>query len=221
MASYRFVFSSPNWIKNVILCAIASLVPIAGLMVLFGYIFEIIEALHKKGKNAPAPGESYPDFDLNKITDYLMRGIVPFVVAMVFGVVGGIVLGITYLIGVLVMAAVAKMGGVVVGVVALFLFLILMALALVFNLINLPFLLRAGLTRDFGSAFSMPFAKDFLSRVGKETFIALLFWNISSSVVMGLGLLLCIVGIYPASAIAILAFVHLEYQLYELYLSKG
>jgi hypothetical protein len=221
MGAYRFVFSSPNWIKNVLLCAVCSLVPIAGQMVLFGYLFEIIETLHKRGKNAPAPGESYPNFELNKITDYLMRGIVPTIVALALGFLAAIVIGVVYGIGVAIMALVGKMGGVVVGIVGLFLFLFVTLLGVAAAMIILPFLLRAGLTRDFGSALSVPFAKDFLSRVGKETLISVLFMDVSGTILMGIGVILCIIGVYPAAAIVTIAYFHIIYQLYEVYLGKG
>src|SRR5205823_5875994 len=77
MESYRFLFRSPKWGMNLLLCAVAPFVPIAGAMVLFGYQFDIIEYLHRHGDG------DYPDFDFDHLMDYLKRGAWPFLVQMI------------------------------------------------------------------------------------------------------------------------------------------
>jgi hypothetical protein len=220
--AFKFAFQNPNWIRNVLLAAICALVPVAGAIVLAGYIFEIVEALHKRGKNPPAAGEEpYPSFDLNRVMDYFMRGIPPLVVGLIFYVVTSIVIGIVYGIGLIVMAMAAKMGGAVVAIVMLFMLLVIFMVAVVSAVLQLPLVLRAGLSRDIGSSFSVPFLKDFLNKIGKETVISQIVLGLAAMIGVGVGFMLCLVPGFVASGVIPYAFAHIDYQLYTLYLGKG
>jgi hypothetical protein len=110
------------------------------------------------------------------------------------------------------------------GVLPVIFFVVFAVFYLVFaaalGVLTAPLYLRAGLSGDFGSAFSMDFYRDFLKRVGKEAVLAQLFLTVSSLLVFGVGALVCCVGIYPAVALAMFARHHLDYQLYELYLER-
>jgi len=77
MESYRFLFRSPNWITNLLLCTVAQFVPVIGPMVFLGYQFEIIEFLHRRGDG------DYPDVDLDRLNRYLGRGAWLFLVHLV------------------------------------------------------------------------------------------------------------------------------------------
>src|SRR5262245_61754296 len=78
--AYKFLFESPNWLMNLLASSICQLVPILGPMVFLGYAYEIVEALHRQ-KDA-----RYPDFDTNRLLDYLKRGVWPFIVRLIVGV---------------------------------------------------------------------------------------------------------------------------------------
>jgi hypothetical protein len=88
-------------------------------------------------------------------------------------------------------------------------------------IIQLPLYLRAGLRRDFGSAFSMAFLKDFLKRTWGPLLLSQIFLHVTGVVVVLAGFMLCIVGMYPAAALVMMATHHIDYQLYELYLQRG
>jgi hypothetical protein len=239
---------------NLVWGGLCFLVPIVGPMVMVGYLFEVIEWLHRRreeeelpwveptgvaaapegairiepgapaGRFQYAAPEQYPDFNVNRIQDYLMRGAWPFLVQLVIGLPVGLVLG-----GILPGAGLGLIGWSVANnvhplvIVALGLMMaaVCFAAVVLLALIQLPLYLRAGLRRDFGSAFSMAFLKDFLKRVWAPLLLSQLFLHFTGVFVALGGLLLCVVGVYPASALVMMATHHIDYQLYELYLARG
>lgn len=253
LLAYRFVFRSPNWLMNLVWGGLCFLVPIVGPMVMVGYLFELIEWLHRRReeeklpwveptgvaaapegavRTGPGPSagafeyaapEQYPDFNVNRIQEYLMRGVWPFLVQLVVGLPVGLVLGILPTVGGLaIVAAVANnVHPLVIVAISLAAAAVYFASFVLLALIQLPFYLRAGLRRDFGSAFSMAFLKDFLRRVWGPLLLSQLFLHVTGTFVVLGGLLLCFVGVYPASALLMMATHHIDYQLYELYLARG
>jgi hypothetical protein len=251
--AYRFVFQSRNWLKNLLWGSLCFLVPILGPMVLAGYLFEVIEWLHRRREEerlpwveptgitaAPEaaiqtePGVSagdfeyaapdhYPDFNVNRIQDYLMRGVWPFLVQLVVGLpLAFFIIGLYVLTVLLIGVAVANNVGpfVIVPILLVAALAFLVGLVLM-GVIQVPLYLRAGLSRDFGSAFSMAYLKDFLKRTGKEVVLSQLFLHATGIVLGLLGAMACVIGAYPAAALGMMATHHLDYQLYELYLQRG
>src|SRR5436190_21917671 len=76
-----YVFQNPNWLINLLMMGVCQLIPIVGPLVLVGYQFEVVEALHRD------PRRTYPDFDFGRFVDYLVRGLWPFLVGLVASVV--------------------------------------------------------------------------------------------------------------------------------------
>src|ERR1700687_1905721 len=97
--SYRFLFESPNWLMNLLAAAICLVVPVVGPMVFLGYVFEIIESLHRR------KGSPYPDFDTKQLMKYLTRGLWPFLVRLVVLLPLGAIMMIVYIVLVVFMAA--------------------------------------------------------------------------------------------------------------------
>ncbi len=253
LLAYRFVFRSPNWLMNLLWGSLCFLVPIVGPMVIVGYLFEVIEWLHRRreeeklpwveptgiaaapeGAVQTEPGasaggyqyaapEQYPDFNVNRLQEYLMRGVWPFLVQLVIGLpLAFFIIGLYVLTVLLIGVAVANNVGpfVIVPILLVAALAFLVGLVLL-GIIQVPLYLRAGLGRDFGSAFSMAYLKDFLKRTGKEVVLAQLFLH-ATGIVLGLvGALACFVGAYPAAALGMMATHHLDFQLYELYLARG
>ena len=167
MRSFHYVFENPNWITNLLfvgLCKLsANVIPIIGQLVFAGYQFEIIEALHRR------PGSQYPDFDMNKLLDYLVRGFWVFLVKLVIGLVMSPVLGGLALVFVVLFISAGAAGGedgAAIAMVILVPIVLCVGLAMlaVINVLAVPFTLRAGLTQDFGAAFDFGFAKQFFSK---------------------------------------------------------
>src|SRR5229473_727046 len=77
MYAYRYVFESPKWMANLLAAIICHLVPIVGPIVFLGYGFEMIESLHRRKDSR------YLDFDTNRLSEHLNRGLWPFLVQLV------------------------------------------------------------------------------------------------------------------------------------------
>jgi hypothetical protein len=226
LESYQFIFRSPRGLKNLLSCAVGLLVPIAGQMVVLGYHFDIIESLHLRGR------QSYPDFDTNRLVKYLVRGAWPFLVQLIIGMVAGMLPVIPIIVcyfGFFISlmqnlqgapgssSAGVVIWGIFLGLSVLFSLLIDVAAAVIL----VPMTLRAGLMQDFGAGFSWPFIRDFMGRMWGRTVLAELFLIVTAIPLTFLGLLLCIVGAYPAGAWVQFARAYLLFELYEEYLKRG
>jgi Protein of unknown function (DUF4013) len=224
LEAYQFPFRSPKWLQNVLYCLVAALVPIVGMMVLLGYQFEIIEALHLRGDK-----DDYPDFDVNRLLKYLLRGAWPFLVALIVGLPVGLVGVIPLLVsyfGLLISMTPAGGAGnspwTPVWVVLLIAsYLLLLLLQVVGSVIAIPLMLRAGLMQDFGAAFNWNFLRDFLRRMWGPTFLAELFLIFSALVLSLAGMLVFCVGSLFVAPVVQLARAYLFWELYEEYLRRG
>jgi hypothetical protein len=218
-----------------------------GPIVFIGYCFEIIDVLLRRRQServgaslAPAdpmgewvmdavPADEdydaglYPDFNFNRFADYLTRGIWPFLAQLIVNLVIGMIAAFFLIAGLMIAGFAAGVANSAVMFLAVYaLFLVIYAfLKTLAGILMMPLYLRAGLSCDFASAFSMEFFRDFLKRVGKEVVLAELFLMATGALLSIVGLLLCYVGIFPAIALMLYARHHLEYQLYALYLERG
>ena len=95
--SYRFAFQSDNWQKNLLLTTVCVLIPVIGMMVLLGYLFEVIEFKHRQGDEKP-----YADFDFDRFVDYLKRGLWPFLCGLVIAAVLAPVFMVMYFVPMLI-----------------------------------------------------------------------------------------------------------------------
>jgi hypothetical protein len=218
--AYRYVFANPNWVTNVLLVTVCQLIPVIGPIVMLGYQFEIIEALHRD------PRRVYPDFTFDRFVEYLKRGLWPFLVSLVAGFAVGIPMMVLFyiLMGVVFVAASGVGGdaGPVVGVIGFLLASLAFVIAAVaLSVLMMPMILRAGLAQDFGGSFNLDFIKNFLVRTWKEIVLYALFIAVTGIGLMLIGMLFCGVGTYVAAALLLLAQAHLYFQLYQLHLARG
>ena len=79
MDSIKRFFRHPKWGMNLLLQTVCMLIPIVGPIVLQGYH---VGGLTRQFQN---PDAEYPEFDFNRFTVYLGRGIWPFLVGLVVG----------------------------------------------------------------------------------------------------------------------------------------
>jgi hypothetical protein len=224
---FSYVFESPHWLTTILiggLCYFAQqLLPVIGIvgpLLFLGYQFEVTEALLRN------KGASYPEFDFDRFSDYLMRGLWPLLVYLAIAVMTIIPVSIVCLgmFG----AAAAVSGAVdkdvaplVVVAVMLMCFLITMIIGVVVSLFATPMMLRAGLMQQFGEAFKFGWAKDFVGRTWKEMILFWLFMMVAYLVLAPLGLVMFCVGIFAVAALFTMANGHIYYQLYALYLARG
>ncbi len=220
MRSIRFVFESPNWFLNLLYLALCFLsttvIPVVGQLVVQRYQFEVIESLHLRRD------VRYPDFDFNRIAEYLMRGLWVFLVTLVVVLV---LMPVALAVAVLLMMLIAVGGEDGAGVAMFFVVLLAIAFACVFaivaNMILVPFTLRAGLTQEFGKAFDVPFAKQFIANTWQEMIVAGLFFIAAIMVLEIIGLMMFCVGIFLTMSLAMLMQAHIMLQLYRLHLARG
>ncbi len=226
MRSVQYVFESPQWALNLLWGGLAvfsaNLIPLVGQLVWMGYAFDVVETLHTR----PRP-HGYPDFTFDRFVEYLTRGLWLLLVMLVLmiaivpimiifgGCVAGCVVGI-------VMAGqssdVVPLLMIIMIPIAVLLAFVLQAVIFVFVT---PFVIRAGLSQDFGVSFNLGWARDFAAKMWFETILVMLFSLVVGLVSSLIGLLLCVVGVFAAQAFVLLVQAHLFLQLYELYLARG
>lgn len=211
-------FKSPKWMMNLLLGGLCALIPIVGPIVLLGWLITGFWARQDQSF------ETFPAFDFSHFGKYLERGLWPFLVSLVVGLlmvplvwvvmipamfVGGISAGHNRDLGCL-------------GAFVLIL-MILFILLLVFGMMMLlaPLKLRAALTQDFGKAFDLGFVKRFVALTWKEIMLSNLFVMFASILFACVGLIVFCIGVYFASALTYFCWTHLYKQLYLLYLSRG
>ena len=212
MQAYKFVFDHPNWVANLLLGTVAQIIPVVGPIVFMGYVAEVIESLHRY------PGHQYPDFNFDKFGDYLMRGLWPFLVAMVASLV---VMPVAMMMP-LMLPLMALVDSPAVHVVAFLLWIVLyFASFVVMGFVMVPMLLRSALMQNFPDAFSWTFISDFIGKMWMDMVVAFLFHAVMATLVVMVGLMLFCIGYLPAMVLALFAQWHLMYQLYEVYLSRG
>lgn len=215
---YRFVFSSPNWGMNLLLGSVCMLIPVVGQIVFIGYEFELFEALHRGRR------EGYADFDFNRFGDYLKRGVWPWLAAFLAALVIQLPLFFfTYACAIGGFFAVMSQtteGNITAVVLACIVFFVFCAATLLGFVIT-PIVLRAGLMQEFGKAFDFAWAKQFVKMMWVEQLLAAIFFGVTSTMLILLGEMMCFVGIYPAIVIVSIASIHILWQFYEIYLSRG
>lgn len=217
--SYRFVFNSPNWALNllfVMLCLV--FIPVVGQIVAIGYFFEMIEYMHRRGSDGV-----YPDFKFERFVKYLTRGLWPFLAEFLISMILLPVIGVGYfaIVFMWIFASEKKFPVETAAIATVAIVLVAAAVMLATALVRLPIYLKSGLQQEFAAGFSLSFFRDIYSRIGWTIFVTLLFEMVSALALTVVGLLLFIVGVYPAAALVAYAQHHLLYQLYGEYLKAG
>jgi hypothetical protein len=212
MRMITYVFDNPNWFMNLLLAALCSLIPVVGKIVVSGYAYEATIMLITEG------GSRYPDFNFNRFGDYLMRGLWPFLVSLVFAVVLSVAIGIL-LLGAGIVGAIAgeDAGNIVSGLMVFGLLLISPVIAMAL----LPMLFRSALMLDFAQGFQLEWIKDFVSKVWIELLLGFLFLYVASMVLGMIGFIACCVGVLLVGPVLTLAYANLMFQVYTIYLSRG
>ena len=220
MRSLQFIQDRKNWMMNILwigLCLMSGMIiPIIGQLIMMGYFYIMIESLHKDPEH-----RDYPDFDINRFTEYLSRGVWPFLVSLIVGVVMMVPIMIGYFLGFVVAMAAAKDAPFLIILFYFVFVVVVIALAIAATLISWPASLYAGLSRGFDFKGMVGFVKDFNNRVLKELIYSLLFLIAAGIVAELVGCIALCVGIFFTMAAVQMAQHHLQFQLYELYLQRG
>ncbi|MBW3597847.1 MAG: DUF4013 domain-containing protein [Planctomycetes bacterium] len=215
--AWTYAFGSEQWPVNLLFGTIMTFIPVVGPLILAGYQFTIVEALHRD------PQRTYPDFDFSRFAEYLVRGVWVFLVQLILSILMTPLFFWMFMAAMMLMALVAPAGseeGLVLGLFLLIIpgmLLITIPLAVLFT----PMVIRAGLAQDIGMAFDFAWIKGFIAKTWKEIVLGTLFLMATSPLVSLLGALICCVGMYPAMVLILLAQAHFYHQFYELFLVRG
>jgi Protein of unknown function (DUF4013) len=217
IAAVRFAFDGPDWKNNMLLGAVLMLIPLAGPITFAGWMCETHQRLVRRH---PQP---FPKFDFADFAHYLTRGVMPFLVNLVVTlpmILAGYVIGFALAFGAfgaaaateepLVMVAVLGIGGLVTAVLVLCLTVVLNAA-----------MTRAELTEDFGRSLSSGPLFAYIRSTFWRCLIKQLVFGFISYIVVLIGLLLCVVGLYPAVFVIQVASMHLRWQLYDDHVGRG
>jgi hypothetical protein len=191
LRAYQYIFDNPDWMMVLLWGALLMIIPVVGPLVLLGYMFVIIDALLE------SKGTRYPVLDLNRFVDYLVRGLWPFLAAIVLSLVLIPIYLLAWVVIVVAMLIARELGGdeaagIVMSLMMLVVFSIMFVLIIGLNLVTLPM-----------------------------TLLALLFLMVSSFAVIMVGYLACCIGVLFAQPIVMLAYAHILYQLYAIYITRG
>jgi hypothetical protein len=213
---FSFFISRPGSTTNLLSAAVCILIPIIGPIVLLGYRAEVAEDLDRDPDL-----EDYPDFQFDRFGDYLGLGFYPFLYQLIISLVGG---GVAIVGGGGIGFAVYKLidqepGGMIAGIIVGF--VIYMTVAIGIALVLWPMELHAQLTRRFAFFEALAFASRLLKRVWGQAIISVIVFYFLSVVIVIIGYLACIVGVYASIAIMFMAQQHYMAQLYRLYLEEG
>jgi len=216
--SFGYVFSHPDWFKNLLIFAVFALIPVLQTALIFGYLYEIAEYRHRR---LAGP---YPVFQFRRFAAYMTRGIWCFLVANIMQVI--LLPVVQFLTQGTMFGSMAALqsgdwGAVAVAVVVPLLIIGFMLFLLGLQVVVTPLMLRGGLSQDFGLMMNFRWIGHYLKTMWLETTLVCLFVLLTSMVILPLGCVLFCFGFYVALALMTLVQGHLHCQLYELYMARG
>lgn len=207
--AFNYVLNRTGGFANLLLMTVCNFIPVVGPIVLLGYRSEVAVALLEDEER-----RRHPKFDFNYFAEYLTRGVWPFVVALIVGVGAATFAVAAFLVGMMVATAQAE-AGVILAILGYAGTLILA------SMLAAPMQFHAEIAGKFDLAGSFRFAKSFWLTVGGQAILAWVIFVPLSMAVMFVGLLVCVVGVYPAVSLIQMASQHLMVQLYDEYLDRG
>lgn len=226
-ASLTDFFKSPKWGMNLLLGAVTCLIPVVGPIVVTGWLITIFWA--RGEDNDPT---RMPPFDFQYFTKYMERGLWPFLVNLV----AGLVISVVPLLLLLPLLTSGMMGagamaegphGLEHAAAATFFmtFVSVMMLSAVLGLASalvlVPLTLRATITQAFGPAFDAGFVWSFIRLMWLELLLCGCFMFAVTLVLSMLGVVTCGIGIFAVMPLMTFVWQHLLKQLYQLYLRRG
>ncbi len=219
-AALNYFFEHPDWGMTLLLGSLCMLIPVINNMIMFGYRYEIVEMKLR------FPDQLYPKFDFNRFSQYLTRGIWPFLIDFILQFVINIPLqlSIWMMIGLANVAGASESQALIVVTIVVIpcvtLLIILFIVAL--QILLVPVTIRAGLAQDFGLALNFPWIKDFLRKMWLQTLLFNLFLLAIGSVLFIAGYMACCIGVIPVVFFLMApVLAHYHEQLYRMYLAKG
>ncbi|MEY4567065.1 MAG: hypothetical protein RLY14_2035 [Planctomycetota bacterium] len=218
----KFVFESPQWTTNILWTSLGFLFSgmVVGMLAILGYQMDIVIA-----ENGKEP-RRYPDFDINRIGDYLLRGLWVWLSMMVVSIAIGFLLLPFFIILLFVILVLAGDGpnrqqegmGIIVGIASTMIGLVGNVLIMA---VVAPITLRVGLTGNFADCLDWRWHLDFIRRTFWSLIGGTLFFIPLIAMYLFFGAALCCVGIIPAIGWFYLSQAQFYSQIYRIYLQRG
>lgn len=224
LRSYTFIFDNDQWPVSVIagaLCVLVSQVlPIVPYIVFGGYLLIVIESL------VESPESNYPEFQFDRLVDYLGKAIWSFLVSLPFILIFFLLYLGSYFASMFGLIALvntqdAETIGLSLSIGLPVYFFTILAFVASCSIVAMAMMLRAGLTESFTEAFRFRWIFDFIRRNWVEHFLVFTFFTLTSMALSILGLAFFCVGTFAASAMSLMALANLMAQLYRLHVSRG
>lgn len=219
LPAFRYVFENPDWFPSMVFGTIFSFLPVLGEVAMWGYSYEIIEALYRR------PNATYPKFEFKRLGEYCMRGVWPYILACTVGAIIGILFQVVYQVvfqgGLMLWMSNQQVAAIVTAIVAPIIAVGVLIVSIGVAVGTGPFLIRAGLTQDIRLIFRLAWIKGYWQRVWVQQILAFLFLAAATIVLRSLGCLLFGIGFFAAYFVLWIAGTHLQWQIYEIYLERG
>ena len=214
-APYTYFINKPNaGSRNLLWGSLAlistQLIPLVGQIVWFGYQAEVLDELERDPEI-----QAHPDFDINRFSEYIGRGIWVFLMQLIvglftamlalIGVVPALIAAIQLREPLLILAGYAVM----------------IPMILIGTMFTWPLILHVQLSRGFRFGAAMKFTSSFLKKLWGQLLVTLIVHMLISGVLMIVGLFLLCIGIFPALVVQLMAQEHYMVQLYRIYLAEG
>ena len=216
--SLRYVFSHPEWFKNLLIFSVFTLIPVLNSVLVCGYLYHIVEHRHRR---LVGP---YPLFQIRGFAAYMTRGIWCFFLSSIVGVIIAPMIQVLTqgtMFGSMAAMQSGDWGAIVVAVIVPLVIIGFLLFLLGLQVLITPFMLRGGLSQDFGLMMNFRWIGHYLQTMWLETTLVCLFVLLSMLVIAPLGCLVFCYGFFVAMAFMTMVQAHLHCQLYELFLARG
>jgi hypothetical protein len=216
--AFKSIFESPNWSSNLLWLTLACILHslIVGQVFLFGYGAALLHA------RAGLPDRKNPDIDSNRLGDYFLLGLWPFLVYLIASLIASVLLVIPILMIVGIVVAMTSQWGdasaIVVAVIALPLVAIV---SIAFVILLAPIAIRAMICQDFQKSFDVAWCVRFVQLTFRELVVSTIAFGVLAFAIYLAGAAMFCIGILPALGLLSGAAMHLMSQWYELFLSRG
>ncbi len=211
-------FKSPNWLMNLLwmfVCQLASVI-VVGSLVTFGYQAEVAES------RSGGRSENWSDFNPDRFTEYLMRGLWPFLWSIIWTLPLIIFIGAPVIITVALSEFLLRSNNDVLGIIIIITGGLVSLVVYCFSMLAmLASILHAGLGNDFQKGADIKWIGAYISKMGLTTVAVGIVFVLVSMVVNIVGFLLFCVGFLAATPLMNLMAADVVSQLHDIFVSRG
>ena len=211
-------FKSPNWPMNLLwmfVCQLASVI-VVGSLVMFGYQAEVAES------RSGGRSEHWPDFNPDRFSDYLMRGLWPFLWSLIWTIPLMFLIGVPALTTIFLSSILLDNNNDVSGVIVIITGSVVSIVVYCFAMVAmLASVMHAGLGNDFQKGADIKWIGSYVSKMGRTTIWVGIVFVLISLVANTVGFLLFCVGIIAATPFMNLVVADLYAQLHDIFVSRG